>query len=85
MYKIIREYFENKFETKGTNSYQQFIYQEPLGSHNIHDENPRKKLSVVVYLEPKNKIFRLKSSKNLEKVTDIFFQNRRKMIKKPLK
>ena len=30
------------------------------------------------------KIFIFKNSKNLEKVTDIFFQNKRKMIKKPL-
>ena len=53
----------------------------------IDPENfyPKPKVkSSIIYLEPKNKIFRLKSSKNLEKVTDIFFQNRRKMIKKPL-
>ena len=40
--------------------------------------------SSLVYFKPKNNIFRFKNPKNLEKVTDIFFQNRRKMIKKPL-
>ncbi len=40
--------------------------------------------SSLVYFEPKEKFFIFKNSKNLEKVTDIFFQNKRKMIKKPL-
>ena len=40
--------------------------------------------SSLVYFEPKNKFFNFNNSKNLEKVTDIFFQNKRKMIKKPL-
>ena len=51
--KIIRDYFENKFDTKGTDCFLEFIFQKPLGSFKIHDENPRKKMSVVVYLEPK--------------------------------
>jgi hypothetical protein len=50
---IVREYFENKFETKGTNCDLEFIFQKPLGTYRIHDEIPEKKLSVVVYLEPK--------------------------------
>ena len=40
--------------------------------------------SSLVYFEPKKEIFTFKNPRNLEKVTDIFFQNRRKMIKKPL-
>tara|TARA_B100000003_G_scaffold207588_1_gene225531 strand:+ start:333 stop:1136 length:804 start_codon:yes stop_codon:yes gene_type:complete len=40
--------------------------------------------SSLLYFEPKKTHFLLKNSKNLEKVTDIFFQNKRKMIKKPL-
>ena len=40
--------------------------------------------SSLIYFEPKNKVFNFNNSKNLEKVTDIFFQNKRKMIKKPL-
>tara|TARA_Y100001970_G_scaffold279074_1_gene385802 strand:+ start:651 stop:1448 length:798 start_codon:yes stop_codon:yes gene_type:complete len=40
--------------------------------------------SSLIYLEPKNNFFHFQNSKNLEKVTDIFFQNKRKMIKKPL-
>ena len=53
----------------------------------IEPENfyPKPKVkSSLVYFEPKNKFFNFSNSKNLEKVTDIFFQNKRKMIKKPL-
>ena len=45
---------------------------------------PRVKSTLLV-LVPKNKIFNLKDPKNLEYVTNIFFSQRRKMIKKPLK
>ena len=40
--------------------------------------------SSILYFEPKINYFDFKDVRNLEKVTDIFFQNRRKMIKKPL-
>ena len=56
----------------------------------IMDINPEnffpkpKVISSLLYLEPKNNYFELLNSKNLEKVTNIFFQNKRKMIKKPL-
>ena len=40
--------------------------------------------SSLVHFEPKEKFFHFEKSKSLEKVTDVFFQNRRKMIKKPL-
>ena len=53
----------------------------------IDPENfyPKPKVkSSLVYFEPKDNFFIFENSKNLEKVTDIFFQNRRKMIKKPL-
>ena len=40
--------------------------------------------SSLLYFEPKDEFFNFNNSKNLEKVTDIFFQNKRKMIKKPL-
>ena len=36
-------------------------------------------------LEPKNDYFNIKNPKNLEHITNIFFNQRRKMIKKPLK
>mgnify|MGYP001181163587 CR=1 FL=1 len=53
----------------------------------INPENffpkPKVKSSLVCF-EPKNDCFIFEDSKNLEKVTDIFFQNKRKMIKKPL-
>ena len=45
---------------------------------------PRPKIeSTVLFFEPKKNFFLLKNSKNLEKITRIFFMHRRKMIKKP--
>ena len=61
-----------------------------LNVKKIIDINPEcfypkpKVKSSVLYFEPKNNYFNFKNSKNLEKVTDIFFQNKRKMIKKPI-
>ena len=40
--------------------------------------------STVLLIEPKNEYFNLKNPKNLEHITNIFFNQRRKMIKKPL-
>ena len=40
--------------------------------------------SSLIYFEPKDIFFEFDNPKSLEKVTNIFFQNRRKMIKKPL-
>ena len=45
---------------------------------------PRPKIeSTVLFFKPKKNFFLLKNSKNLEKITRIFFMHRRKMIKKP--
>jgi len=44
---------------------------------------PKVKSSVLL-IEPKNNSLNFKNSKNLEKITNIFFNQRRKMIKKPL-
>ncbi len=45
---------------------------------------PRPKIeSTILFFKPKKKFFFLKNSKNLEKITRIFFMHRRKMIKKP--
>ena len=45
---------------------------------------PKPKIeSTVLFFEPKKKFFLLKNSKNLEKLTRVFFMHRRKMIKKP--
>ena len=41
--------------------------------------------SSLLILETKSKHFNLKSAKNLEHVTNVFFNQRRKMIKKPMK
>ena len=40
--------------------------------------------STVLEFTPKKKIYEIKDSKNLEKITKIFFSQRRKMIKKPI-
>ena len=40
--------------------------------------------STVLLLEPKNDFFNIKDPKNLEHITNIFFNQRRKMIKKPI-
>ena len=48
--------------------------------------NPAPKVkSTLLVLVPKKKFFKFKNPKNLEYVTNIFFGQRRKMIKKPLK
>ena len=45
---------------------------------------PKPKIdSTVLFFKPKKNFFYLKNSKNLEKITRIFFMHRRKMIKKP--
>ena len=45
---------------------------------------PKVKSTLLVFT-PKKKYYNLKDIKNLEHVTNIFFSQRRKMIKKPLK
>ena len=46
--------------------------------------SPKPKVdSSLLLLTPKNKIFKIKDPKNLEKVTRVFFSHRRKMLKKP--
>ena len=48
--------------------------------------NPMPKVrSTLLVLVPKNNFYNLKDPKNLEYITNIFFSQRRKMIKKPLK
>ena len=48
------------------------------------DPAPKVKSTLLV-LVPKKKFFKFKDPKNLEYVTNIFFGQRRKMIRKPLK
>jgi 16S rRNA (adenine1518-N6/adenine1519-N6)-dimethyltransferase len=44
---------------------------------------PKPKIdSTVLFFKPKKEFFSLKNSKNLEKITRVFFMHRRKMIKK---
>ena len=49
-----------------------------------HSFSPRPKVdSAILLLKPKLDFFPIKNSKNLEKLTRIFFMHRRKMLKKP--
>ncbi len=46
---------------------------------------PRPKInSTILFFKPKNKFFKFKDPKNLEHITNIFFNQKRKMIKKPM-
>ncbi|MDC1497409.1 16S rRNA (adenine(1518)-N(6)/adenine(1519)-N(6))-dimethyltransferase RsmA [Pelagibacteraceae bacterium] len=46
--------------------------------------SPRPKIdSSLLFFSPKKKFYQIKDPKNLEKVTRIFFNHRRKMLKKP--
>ena len=46
--------------------------------------NPRPKIdSSLLFFSPKKNFFKIKNPHNLEKITRIFFNHRRKMIKKP--
>jgi 16S rRNA (adenine1518-N6/adenine1519-N6)-dimethyltransferase len=41
--------------------------------------------STLLVFKPKNKYYKINNPKNLEHITNIFFNQRRKMIKKPFK
>ena len=45
---------------------------------------PKVKSSILTF-EPKKNFFKIKKCKNLEHVTNVFFNQRRKMVKKPMK
>ena len=48
--------------------------------------NPVPKVqSTILTFEPKKKFFKIRDGKNLEHVTNVFFNQKRKMIKKPMK
>ncbi len=57
----------------------------------IADINPKsfnpipKVKSTILFLKPKKNIYQFHDVKNLEHVTNVFFNQRRKMIKKPMK
>ena len=51
-------------------------------SPNSFFPKPKIESSLLIFL-PKNKFYKIKNPKNLEMITQIFFNQRRKMIKKP--
>ena len=53
-------------------------------SPNSFFPSPKIKSSLLVF-KPKDKYYKLSNVKNLEHITNVFFNQRRKMIKKPLK
>ena len=61
-----------------------------MNSEKIIDVSPKsfrpipKVKSTILLIDPKLEYFNFKNSKNLEHVTNVFFNQRRKMIKKPL-
>ena len=62
-----------------------------LNIKKIMDINPKsfnpipKVKSTILTLEPKKNIYKLQDGKNLEHITNVFFNQKRKMIKKPMK
>ena len=66
-------------------NYRLFVYNKFLISANSFAPKP-KVTSMILHLKPKKKLlFNLKDIKNLEKVTNIIFSNKRKMINKNIK
>ena len=53
-------------------------------SPNSFSPKPKIYSSLLLFF-PKEKYFKINSAKNLEKITRVFFNQRRKMIKNPLK
>ena len=51
-------------------------------SPNSFFPKPKIESSLLIF-SPKNKFYKIKNPKNLEMITRIFFNQRRKMIKKP--
>ena len=62
-----------------------------LNIKKIKDINPNsfypvpKVKSTILMIEPKLQFYKIKNPKNLEHITNVFFNQKRKMIKKPLK
>ena len=62
-----------------------------LNIKKIRDINPNsfypvpKIKSTILLIEPKSKFYQIKNPKNLEYLTSVFFNQKRKMIKKPIK
>ena len=59
---------------------------EKIADINPNSFFPRPKIkSSLLIFKPKGEYYKLKNPKNLEHITNVFFNQRRKMIKKPLK
>ena len=54
-------------------------------SNNSFFPKPKVKSTVIHFKPKKDNIFKIKNIKNLEKVTNIFFSNKRKMVNKSIK
>ena len=66
-------------------NYRLSIFKKFFVSPNCFFPKPKVR-SMVIHFKPKNKIkFKIKNIENLEKITKIFFSNKRKMINKNLK
>tara|TARA_Y100000389_G_scaffold188770_1_gene211712 strand:- start:504 stop:1289 length:786 start_codon:yes stop_codon:yes gene_type:complete len=66
-------------------NYRLNILEKFFVSHNSFFPKP-KVTSMVIHFKPKkNNLYKIKKIENLEKITNIFFSNKRKMIKKNIK
>ena len=78
-----------KFNEKNYGRLSIFTYWK-MDIKKIKDINPKsfypipKVESTILLMEPKEKIFELNNAKNLEYITNVFFNQKRKMIKKPM-
>ena len=66
------------------NDYRFEVVNKLIVTQNCFKPKP-KVLSIVIHFKPKKNIYNIKNVNNLEKITNIFFSNRRKMINKSIK
>ena len=60
------------------------LYIEKICDVKPNSFNPKPKVdSTLLFFKPKKNFFKIRDPKNLNKITRVFFNNRRKMIKKP--
>ena len=81
--RIIADYNNSNYGRLSILSNWKFIIKKICDIH-PNSFNPKPKIdSTLLIFSPKKDFFKINNPKNLEKITRIFFSNRRKMIKKP--
>ena len=83
--KIIGKYKSRNYSRLSIlNDYRFEVINKFIVSQNCFSPKP-KVLSIVIHFRPIKNIYNIKNVNNLEKITNIFFSNRRKMINKSIK